>query len=73
MPYSLELIALRSIKPAVFRDLMSLEPAAARARHAAVVLHELLTPLQLTAVACVIGASIGATRSSPLPTEPVPE
>ncbi|MEZ5097904.1 MAG: EamA family transporter [Nocardioides sp.] len=72
VPYSLELIALRSIKPAVFGILMSLEPAAA-ALAAAVVLHELLTPLQLTAVACVIGASIGATRSSPLPTEPVPE
>lgn len=63
VPYSVELIALRTIKPAVFSILMSLEPAAA-ALAAALVLHEFLTPLQLAAMACVVAASIGATRSS---------
>lgn len=74
VPYSVELIALRTIKPAVFSILMSLEPAAA-ALAAAVVLRELLTPLQLTAMACVVAASIGATRSgavAPL-SEPAPD
>lgn len=74
VPYSLELIALRTIKPAVFSILMSLEPAAA-ALAAAVVLHEFLTPLQLAAMACVVAASIGATRSgagTPI-SEPAPD
>ena len=63
IPYSCELIALRSLKPAVFSILMSLEPAAA-ALAAVVVLHELLTLEQWVAIGCVVAASIGATRSS---------
>jgi inner membrane transporter RhtA len=63
IPYSCELIALRSLKPAVFSILMSLEPAAA-ALAAVVVLHEVLTLEQWVAIGCVVAASIGATRSS---------
>ncbi|MDN5895200.1 MAG: EamA family transporter [Nocardioides sp.] len=70
IPYSLEMIALRSIKPSVFGILMSLEPAAA-ALAAMVILGEFLAPLQWLAVACVIAASVGATRSGPQHAEPV--
>ena len=74
IPYSCELVALRSLKPAVFGILMSLEPAAA-ALAAIVVLHELLAPLQWAAIACVVAASVGATRSGAAPphTEPAPD
>lgn len=73
IPYSLELTALRSMKPAVFGILMSCEPAAA-ALAGLLVLGEYLTPLQWLAVGCVVAASVGATRSSP-PTyaEPAPD
>ena len=63
IPYSCELVALRSLRPAVFGILMSLEPAAA-ALAAIVVLQEHLTVLQWLAIACVVAASIGATRST---------
>jgi inner membrane transporter RhtA len=56
----------------VFSILMSLEPAAA-ALAAIVVLDELLTPVQCAAIACVIAASVGATRSRPVHTEPAPD
>jgi len=69
IPYSCELTALRTIQPRTFSILMSLEPAAA-ALAAAVVLRELLTPLQLVAMACVIAASIGATRGIVEPVAP---
>lgn len=62
IPYSLELVALRTLRPSLFGILMSLEPAAA-ALAGLVVLQEVLTPLQCVAVACVIAASVGATRS----------
>ena len=62
IPYSCELVALRSLRPAVFGILMSLEPAAA-ALAAIVVLREHLAPVQWLAIACVVAASIGATRS----------
>lgn len=61
VPYSLEMIALRRMPPRVFSILMSLEPAAA-ALAALVILQEALTPLELVAMACVVSASIGATR-----------
>jgi inner membrane transporter RhtA len=61
IPYSCELVALRSLAPAVFGILMSLEPAAA-ALAAVVVLGEVLAPLQWVAIACVVAASVGATR-----------
>ncbi len=68
IPYSFELKALRRIPPRVFGVLMSLEPAAA-ALAAMVLLQEFLTPVQWTATACVVVASVGATRSA----RPVPE
>lgn len=68
IPYSCELVALRSLRPAVFGILMSLEPAAA-ALAAIVVLREHLSPLQWLAIACVVAASIGATRSGSPPGE----
>ena len=72
IPYSCELVALRSLRPAVFGILMSLEPAAA-ALAGIVVLGELLSTPQLLAVALVVVASIGATRAGrPLPA-PVPD
>lgn len=69
IPYSCELTALRSIPPRLFGILMSLEPAAAAAA-AAVVLHELLSVTQLIAMACVIAASVGATRGLGGPVAP---
>ncbi|MDR7255390.1 inner membrane transporter RhtA [Nocardioides sp. BE266] len=68
IPYSCELVALRSLRPAVFGILMSLEPAAA-ALAAIVVLHETLAAIQWLAIACVVAASIGATRSGSAPGE----
>ncbi|HEX5862285.1 MAG TPA: EamA family transporter [Nocardioides sp.] len=72
IPYSLEITALRSIRPALFSILMSLEPAAA-ALAGALVLHEFLSPLQLLAMACVVAASVGATRSQRVIREPAPD
>jgi len=72
IPYSCELVALRSLPPSVFGILMSLEPAAA-ALAAIVVLNELLSPIQWLAVACVVAASVGATRSRPVLSEPAPD
>ena len=72
IPYTCELIALRTMRPAVFSILMSLEPAAA-ALAGLVVLHELLSPVQLLAMACVVAASVGATRSGATISEPVPD
>ncbi len=66
IPYSLEMVALRTLPARVFGILMSLEPAAA-ALAAAVLLSEWLTPLQVVAIACVTAASVGATRSEPEP------
>ncbi|WP_307816561.1 EamA family transporter [Nocardioides limicola] len=72
IPYSCELVALRTLAPATFGILMSLEPAAA-ALAAIVVLGEFLTLLQWLALACVVAASIGATRARPPHTEPAPD
>lgn len=72
IPYSCELVALRSLRPAVFSVLMSLEPAAA-ALAGIVVLREFLTPTQWLAMACVVLASIGATRAGRAIAEPVPD
>lgn len=65
IPYSLEMQALRRIPPGVFGILMSLEPAAA-ALVGLVLLGEFLTVAQWAAVACVVVASVGATRSARL-------
>jgi len=72
IPYSCELVALRTLPPSVFGILMSLEPAAA-ALAGLVVLQEMLAPAQWLAMACVVAASVGATRRSPAIAEPVPD
>ncbi|MDP3891402.1 MAG: EamA family transporter [Nocardioides sp.] len=72
IPYSCEMVALRTLRPAVFGILMSLEPAAA-ALAAIVILQEFLSPLQWVALMCVVAASIGATRSGPPHREPAPD
>lgn len=66
VPYSLEMVALRTLPPRVFGILMSLEPAAG-ALVAAILLSEFLTPAQLVAMACVIAASMGAARTDSSP------
>jgi inner membrane transporter RhtA len=60
IPYSLEMAALRRIRPATFGVLMSLEPAAAALAGFAV-LGEALAPHALVAVAMVTVASAGVT------------
>jgi inner membrane transporter RhtA len=72
IPYTCELVALRSLRPAVFSILMSLEPAAA-ALAGLVVVSETLGPVQLLAMACVVAASIGATRAGATIADPVPD
>jgi inner membrane transporter RhtA len=72
IPYSVEMVALRTIRPSVFGILMSLEPAAA-ALVGMLVLQEFLSPVEWLAVACVIAASVGATRRGAPITEPVPD
>jgi inner membrane transporter RhtA len=72
IPYSCEMVALRSLRPAVFSILMSLEPAAA-ALAGIVVLGEFLTPVQWLAMVCVVVASVGATRTGRSLAEPVPD
>lgn len=62
IPYGLEMVALRSLPSGLFGILMSLEPAAA-ALAALVVLQEQLSVVEIVAMACVIIASVGATRT----------
>ena len=71
IPYTFELEALRRMRAQVFGILMSLEPAAA-ALVGLVVLGEVLAIREWAAIACVIVASVGATRTPPPPPE-VPE
>lgn len=72
IPNSFELMALRRIPPHVFSILMSLEPAAAGLA-AMIVLGEFLTLIQWLAMACVVIASIGATRTSTTLDLPAPD
>ena len=62
IPYGLEMVARRSIPSGVFGILMSVEPAAA-ALAALLVLGEQLSWIEWIAMACVIVASIGSTRT----------
>ncbi|WP_024806523.1 DMT family transporter [Nocardia sp. BMG51109] len=62
LPYSVELEALRRIPPRVFGVLMSLEPAVAALAGLAV-LGQLLGLPQWCGIACVVAASVGATRT----------
>lgn len=63
LPYSLELLALRRIRPGTFGILMSLEPAVA-ALAGGIVLGQQLGHWQLVAIALVVLASAGATGQS---------
>jgi inner membrane transporter RhtA len=63
LPYSLETLALRNMRPAVFGILMSLEPAVA-ATAGFLILRQHLDVIQLVGMACVVGASIAITRTS---------
>ncbi len=69
LPYALEMTALRRMPMSAFGILMSLEPAAA-ALAGLVVLGEVLRPIELLAMGCVIVASIGSTRANRRPSEP---
>src|SRR5689334_747429 len=64
IPYSLDLEALRKVRPRVFGILMSLEPAMA-ALIGLILLGESLRWSQRLAVLCVVAASTGATRAGP--------
>ena len=63
VPYSAELVALRTLPAATFGVLMSLEPAAA-ALAGLVVVGEQLAVVQWVAIGCVVVASVGATRAT---------
>ncbi|MDR1431099.1 MAG: EamA family transporter [Propionibacteriaceae bacterium] len=69
IPYALEMIALRSLRPSVFGIMQSLEPAMA-ALMALLLLNEALTPPEWLAIACVVAASAGAAWSQELRTPP---
>jgi inner membrane transporter RhtA len=71
IPYSCEITALRSLRPSVFGILMSIEPAAA-ALVGMLVVHEFLTAFQWLAMACVVVASVGATRTATRTPAPAP-
>ncbi|MFT4297342.1 MAG: EamA family transporter [Micropruina sp.] len=62
IPYGLEMVALRRMRPGLFGILMSLEPAAA-ALFALLLLGEGLSLPEWIAMGCVIVASVGAARS----------
>ncbi len=62
LPYSLETLALRNMRPAVFGILMSLEPAVG-ATAGFLILRQQLDAVQLLGMACVVGASIMITRT----------
>jgi inner membrane transporter RhtA len=64
IPYSLEMEALRRMPRNVFGVLMSLEPALA-ALFGFLVLDQALGTRELLAIALVVAASAGATRSAP--------
>jgi inner membrane transporter RhtA len=70
IPYSLELKALRSLSTATFGVLMSLEPAFA-ALAGAVVIGQAITPRDGLGIALVCVASLGASRTSRTPPEPL--
>jgi inner membrane transporter RhtA len=66
VPYSLELAALRRLRPAVFGVLLSLEPAIA-ALAGWVLLGQGLGPAAAVAVAVVVLASAGSTLTARRP------
>lgn len=69
LPYSLEMLALKELRPMTFGLLMSLEPAIA-ALVALAFLGEHLSLVQWLAIGCVVAASVGSSFGAPLPPEP---
>lgn len=69
LPYSLEMAALRRLRPQTFGILMSLEPVLA-ALMGFLLLGERLTSRQWAAIACIIAASFGSAWSGPRRTPP---
>jgi inner membrane transporter RhtA len=64
IPYSLEMFALKRLPKQTFGILLSTE-AAVGAITGWLILHELLTPLQLAAIGSIIVASVGSTLTLP--------
>jgi len=60
LPYSLEMVALTRMPARTFGTLMSIEPSFG-ALSGLLFLHEYLSVAQWLAIACIIGASVGAT------------
>lgn len=63
IPYSLEMVSLRSLEKKTFGILVSLEPAFG-AMTAAIILHEYLSLQQILAILCIISASIGCSLTA---------
>lgn len=63
LPYSLEMISLRSLDRKTFGVLLSLEPAFG-AIAGAIILHELLNIQQIIAIICIVSASMGCTLTA---------
>lgn len=72
IPYSLEMIALKRLPTKTFGILMSLEPAMASCV-GLILLNEILTPKQWTAILFIIiaslGSVLGAKQQTPIPPE----
>ncbi|MBW3086232.1 Threonine/homoserine exporter RhtA [Austwickia sp. TVS 96-490-7B] len=67
LPYSLELVALRTLDTRIFGILLCLEPAVA-ALAGFLMLHETLTAMQLVGMSVVVGAAAVVTKRSSTPT-----
>lgn len=63
LPYSLEMISLRTLQRKTIGVLLSLEPAFG-AIAGAIILHEMLTLKQVIAISCIVIASMGCTMTS---------
>jgi inner membrane transporter RhtA len=68
IPYSVEVEALRRLKPSVFGVLMSLEPAMA-ALAGFIVLGQSLSARDVIAIGFVVAASVGVSRTVAPPPE----
>ena len=64
IPYSLEIVALRRLRPSTFGLLMSLEPAFA-ALAGVLVLSQALSGILVLALLMVVAASVGTTITQP--------
>ncbi|MDO5679235.1 MAG: DMT family transporter [Pelistega sp.] len=63
LPYSLEMISLRTLHRKTFGVLLSLEPAFG-AIAGAIILHEMLSLRQVLAIICIVIASMGCTLTA---------